>query len=242
MLILVIERSTRHPGWALFHDAICQLEAVADVEPSRMPDWLARLGEALAAAGVSLAQIDQFVAGLGPGSFSGTRAAVAALQGMALPGEKPLKGVSSAAALAFALLMERAANGLYTPVAVVGDARRDRLWCAVYALQQARLVALGPGRAGATVARTPTHDAADFTLTTWADLPCHLPPDTVVVTPDWDRIGTRLSSLLPADRIIAGARMPSAVDVGRLLLSDPTAAHTDPVPIYLHPAVAEVKA
>jgi len=236
MLTLVVERSTSRPGWALFRDAVCQLEKVTDVEPSRAPDWLARLGEALDAAGVSLAEIDRFAAGLGPGSFSGTRAAVAALQGMALPGGKPLVGVSSAAALAFAMLSQRKERGSHTPVAVVGDARRERLWCAVYALQGERLVVCN--WAGA---RPPTHTAVDFTLTTWADLPRHLPPETAVVSPDWERIGARLLSLLPASDLAAKPLTPAAADVGRLLLSDPAAAHADPLPIYLHPAVAEVR-
>jgi len=90
--------------------------------------------------------------------------------------------------------------------------------------------------------RPPTHDAADFVLATAADLPGCLPPDTVVVTPDWDRIGARLSSLLPVTQLVAGAHTPSAADVGRLLLSDPAAARAEPVPIYLHPAVAEARA
>jgi len=305
MLTLVVERSTRRPGWALFRDAACQLEAISDEEPSRTPDWLARLGAALDAAGVSLAEIDRFAAGVGPGSFSGIRAAVASLQGMALPGGKPLVGVSSAAALAFALLTERAARGValpsrvdeaaralraractspatvtatcpraerpgrlcdqhaippippgsHTPVAVVGDARRERLWCAVYVLRADGAAAgeTAPDTGAAppgwrlqslttTGVRPPAHNDADFVLTTWADLPGHLPPDTVVISPDWDRIGERLSSLLPATQVVAGVRMPSAADVGRLLLSDPEAAHTEPVPIYLHPAVAEARA
>ena len=236
MLTLVVERSTCRPGWALFRDAVCQLEDVADEEPSRTPAWLVRLNEALMAAGVTLAQIDRFATGLGPGSFSGTRASVAALQGMALPGGQPLVGVSSAAALAFALLNERAAAAIHTPVAVVGDARRERLWCAVYSLNETRLVI-----AAKTGTRPPTHDAADFTLTTWPDLPQHLPPGTLVVSPDWDRIGARLSTLLSAPQLMSSPHTPSAADVGRLLLSDPTAAHTDPLPIYLHPAVVEVR-
>ena len=260
MLTLVVERSTCRPGWALFRDDVCQLEAVSDQEPSREPDWVARLGAALEAAHIPLPQIDRFAAGLGPGSFSGTRAAVAALQGMALPGQKPLVGVSSAAALAFALLTARAAQHIHTPVAVIGDARRERLWCAVFTLptpgvaaavsaaettspdtgaatQKTQLLSLTP-----TGLRPPTHDAADFTLTPWTDLASHLPPDTLVVTPDWPRIGTRLSSLLPAHQILPGAHLPTAADVGRLLLSDPSAAHLEPMPIYLHPAVAEVRA
>ncbi|MEI8243875.1 MAG: tRNA (adenosine(37)-N6)-threonylcarbamoyltransferase complex dimerization subunit type 1 TsaB [bacterium] len=252
LLTLVIERSTCRPGWALFRDADCLLETISDEEPSRAPGWLARLGDALAKNHVSLAEVDRFAAGLGPGSFSGTRAAVAALQGMALPGGKPLTGVSSAAALAFDLLTARAARGLQTPMAVVGDARRERLWCAVYALEGPRLVVgsrkkscgnLPPVCADReTFATTPpAHDAADFTLTPWADLPQHLPPGAVVISPDWDRIGTRLSDVLPAAQLVAGVCMPTAAGVGRLLLADPASARAEPAPIYLHPAVAEVR-
>jgi len=236
MLTLVVERSTCRPSWALFRDAVCQLETISDEEPSRAPDWLLRLGAALEAAGISLAEIDRFATGLGPGSFSGTRASIAALQGMALPGGRPLVGVSSAAALAFAGLNEQAAKGLHTPVAVLGDARRERLWCVVCALHENRLVV-----SAKTGTRPPTHDAADFTLTTWADLSQCLPPGATVVTSDWDRIGQRLSTLLPAAQLLATLRTPSAADVGRLLLSDPSAAHTEPLPIYLHPAAAEVR-
>ncbi|MEI6212029.1 MAG: tRNA (adenosine(37)-N6)-threonylcarbamoyltransferase complex dimerization subunit type 1 TsaB [bacterium] len=237
MLTLVIERSTNRPGWALFREAVCQLESISDEEPSRAPDWLPRLGAALHAAGVSLADVDTFAAGLGPGSFSGTRAAVAALQGMALPDRKPLKGVSSAAALAFALLTERVSSGIHTPVAVLGDARRERLWCAVYTLQGKQLQACVAGSL-----RTPTHDTDDFSLTTWMELPNILPAGALVVTPDWERLGARLSALLPAANLVAQARTPTAAEVGRLLLSDPAAVRAAPIPIYLHPAVAEVRA
>lgn len=236
MLTLVVERSTCHPGWALFRDAACQIEAVSDEEPARAPDWLARLGAALDAAGVSCAEIACFAAGLGPGSFSGTRAAVAALQGLALPGKQPLKGVSSAAATAFALLCERAAGDTPATVAVIGDARRERLWCAVYALQGRQLRSCVSGSL-----RPPTHDADDFSLTTWSELPQHLPPGALVVSPDWDRLGARLAALLPASDLVAHQRTPTATEVGRLLLADPAAARTEPVPIYLHPAVAEVR-
>ncbi len=237
MLTLIIERSTRHAGWALFRDTTCQRATVTDTEPARAPAWLAELGTALDEAGVPLATIDRFVAGLGPGSFSGIRAAVAALQGMALPGGSPLLGVSSAAALAFALLTERAASGHHTPVAVVGDARRERLWCGSYTLIHGQL-------RSCTVAgvRPLTHDADDFHLTTVAELPSHLPPDTVVVTPDWQRLGTRLAAVLPAAQLLPTERLPTAQDVGQLFLSEPDAARKEPAPIYLHPAVAEVRA
>ena len=235
MLTLVVERSTRRPGWALFRDVACVLEMCADVEPSRAPGWLAELKAALDGANVSLADIDRFAVGLGPGSFSGTRAAVAALQGMALPGGRPLLGVNSAAALALRLLTARAAEGDTTPVAVVGDARRDRIWCAVFGAP--------PLMAWTRQGMRPlSHDAHDFALTTWADLPSCLPSDALIVSPDWDRIGARLTALFPAARLAAGDDTPTAADVGHLAISDPSATRSEPMPIYLHPAVVERKA
>jgi tRNA threonylcarbamoyl adenosine modification protein YeaZ len=237
MLTLSIERSTRHAGWSLCRDTTCLFATVTDTEPARAPAWLAELGAALDEAGVPLATIDRFVAGLGPGSFSGIRAAVAALQGMALPGGTPLLGVSSAAALAFTLLTERAASGHHTPVSVVGDARRERLWCGSYTLHHGQL-------RSCTVAgiRHLTHDADDFQLTTVAELPNHLPPGTWVVTPDWQRIGPRLAALLPAQQLLPAERLPTALDVSQLYLAEPDAARKEPVPIYLQPAVAEARA
>jgi tRNA threonylcarbamoyl adenosine modification protein YeaZ len=251
MFLLCVERSTSRPGWALFRDSDCILEALADEEPARTPDWLARLARACAGVDVPLDRIDRFAVGLGPGSFSGTRAAVSGLQGLSLPGNRPLLGVSSAAAQAYALLMERAAAGIHSPVAVVGDARRDRLWCAVFVLGPASGTGKGADSpdltnrpAGQLLAwtregpRAPTHDARDFSLTPWQDLPAHLPPGTQVSTPDWDRIGARLAESLPPGQLPKQSRRPTAADVGRLILADPLSAHAEPIPIYLHPAVA----
>jgi hypothetical protein len=112
------------------------------------------------------------------------------------------------------------------------------LWIATYALDPAhgRLTALFDG-----AFRPPTHDAADFSLVTWDALPAALPKNSRVLSPDWDRIGERLCACLPAERLVAETSLPTAADVGRLMLSDPTVARREPTPIYLHPAV-EVRA
>ena len=252
--MLAIERSTRRPGWALFRDADCVRQSDGGEDLARAPAWLARLGEAIAADGIPLASIDCLAIGLGPGSFSGIRAAIATGQGLALPGGCTLTGVSSAAALAWAERARREegrdlfhlsrkvgsraspATAGGEPVAVVGDARRNRLWCAIYARDPdtGRLCALTDGRL-----RTPTHTAEDFALVDWDGLAALIPADARVLSPDWDRIGDRLSAVIPADRLVAGVRVPTAADVGRLVLADPGAACLDPMPIYLQPAVAE---
>ena len=233
-MLLAFDRSSRRPGWALFRGNLCLLEQTADVEPSRTPDWLAHMGQAIEGAGVRLAEISRFVAGLGPGSFSGTRASVAALQGLALPGRRPLLGVASAAAAAFAVLRARAEHGLTTPVAVVGDAHRERLWCALYALRDGHLAVLASG-----VARPPTHASGDFVLATWEHLPAALPADAWIITPDHERIGERLCAAVGTGRLAGASCLPSAADVGRLFRAEPGAACFDPLPIYLHPAVAQ---
>ena len=140
--------------------------------------------------------------------------------------------MSSAAALAFAAA---STGNPAAPTAVVGDARRDRLWYAVYALDPAtsRLLVLTGGRP-----RFPAHTADDFSLTGWDDLARLLPPDARVLSPDWERLGAGLASRVPADRLATGPRFPTASDVARLVLADPAAARAEPVPIYLHPAVA----
>jgi tRNA threonylcarbamoyl adenosine modification protein YeaZ len=225
MRYLVVDRSTCRPGMAVFEGNKLILEQTWDGEPTRAPEWVAWTAETLAAHGLSVRDMDAFVSGLGPGSFSGIRACLSALQGMALPLGAPLFGVASAAAVALGH-----ADGA-EEVTVVGDARRNRLWCVSYRLA-AGGVKLSDGRA-------PTHTAADFTLVPVETLAQAVPAGTKILTSDWDRIQSVLSSTFAADRLVPHAVYPLAADVGRLALADPDARVSEPLPIYLHPAVAE---
>lgn len=172
-------------------------------------------------------ELASFVCGLGPGSFSGIRAALSMLQGMALPGGRPVYGVASAAALA----LEHATGA--DAVTVVGDARRNRLWCATYRTDaSAQRVCLMDGR-------VPAHTAADFQLVSAEALAQAVPDGTRIVTTDWERIGGLLTARFDDARLVRQAVYPSAEAVGRLALSDPSARVLEPLPIYLHPAVAE---
>jgi tRNA threonylcarbamoyl adenosine modification protein YeaZ len=227
MRYLVIDRSTGKPGMAVFDGCRLLFENQWDGEPTRTPEWIGELEQLLKNQRIDIQTLDGFVCGVGPGSFSGIRASLAALGGLALPGSKPVYGVASAAALALAQTQGAEC------VTVIGDARRDRLWCVTYRVDvAAQRVKLYDGS-------SPTHTAEDFQLVPVGELAKAVPASTRVVSSDWERLAAVLSATFEADRLESRAVFPMAADVGRLALSDPESRVFEPLPIYLHPAVAE---
>ncbi len=92
---------------------------------------LAMIDKALLQSGFEREQIECLVVGLGPGSYTGIRAAIAMAQGWQLasaPGELKLIGVGSAEGLA----AQAQAEALAGRVNVVIDAQRDEFYLAVY--------------------------------------------------------------------------------------------------------------
>lgn len=226
MRYLVIDRSTRCPSLAVFDDSAPVVEYVWQGEPTRSPEWLADVDRLLADRAISAESLSCFVCGLGPGSFSGIRACLAALSGLALPGGKPVYGVASAAALALGQL-ERGPL-----VTVVGDARRSRLWCVTYKMDAAtQKLRLADGR-------EPTHTAADFQLVPAEALFAAVPHGTCVVSSDWERLEPVLRSSFDASRLVQQALFPKAADLVSLALNSSSSRVLEPLPIYLHPAVA----
>jgi tRNA threonylcarbamoyladenosine biosynthesis protein TsaB len=79
---------------------------------------------------VSPAAVHQFAIGLGPGSFTGIRAGLAAVKGLALPRGQPILGLNS-----FDLLAATAAPHIprdCPQLCVLADARRDEIYYALY--------------------------------------------------------------------------------------------------------------
>lgn len=226
MRSLVIDRSSGRPSMAVFEGNERACEKVWDCEPTRAPAWLAELASLLADHGWDGASFDAFVCGLGPGSFSGIRACLSALQGLALPDGKPVYGVASAAALALGQ-----AEGAER-VTVVGDARRNRLWCITYEVRPADAQVRMPGGG------LPTHTAEDFQLVPSDALGRTVPDHTRIVSADWERLEPLLRATFAAERLVARTVFPVAADLGRLALALPASRVREPLPIYLHPAVA----
>jgi tRNA threonylcarbamoyladenosine biosynthesis protein TsaB len=86
----------------------------------------------------SLADVDLFVAARGPGSFTGLRLGLAAMEGFAAAHEKPGAGVSTLEALAWKSGIE---NALIAPVI---DARRGEVYGGLYRRNGETLVEVQP--------------------------------------------------------------------------------------------------
>ena len=97
----------------------------APAAPGHAETVLDRMKDVLSYGGFDLKDIDLFVYGRGPGTFTGVRIGLSTVKGVALACETPVIGISSLEALA--LSAER--TGL---VASLIDARRKELFAALY--------------------------------------------------------------------------------------------------------------
>jgi len=86
----------------------------------------------LGEAGITIADVDAFVFGRGPGAFTGVRTAVAVVQGLAFSHNKPVYGVSTLLAMAAGA---RRQHGVSQVMPVI-DARMGEVYVAGYCFVQ----------------------------------------------------------------------------------------------------------
>ena len=129
MITLAIDTSTPRGAVTLLHDEKPLAEGFFDraTPGQNLFDVAATLlsGHRLEAKDLGLLAI-----GLGPGSFTGIRSGIAAAKGLALPGKLPIKGVSSFDAVALAAVPKMPPD--CPQMCVLGDARRDEVYFALY--------------------------------------------------------------------------------------------------------------
>lgn len=207
MKILAIETSTEKGSVALLAGAAPVAQAVLPTRERHSAGIIPLLDDLLGRAGWALSELAAVGTGLGPGSFTGIRVGLAVARGLAFSLKIPLKGVSSFAALA------RGAGG-EGRIAVLDDARRGRVYCALYEKQGAVLSALRP--------------------------PSCLPADEAVRLVRGARLLTphreRLRAVLPAD-VALEESWPDACWVGRIagemMAADPSDESSSALPLYL---------
>jgi tRNA threonylcarbamoyl adenosine modification protein YeaZ len=150
--------------------------------------------------------VDLFAVGRGPGAFSGMRISFTVINTLAAPLKKPVYALNSGAALAARIGAEK--------TAVVGDARRNKVWAGVFC--------------GSEIEKP-------FELMELDNLKEFVPEGTLVVSPDQDR----LTELLANFQALEKPEFPTAGKLGELVFQRlEKGIESEPFePLYMHPPV-----
>ena len=137
MRILALETSTRRATVAIL-DGENTIASRRNEDPLAHAERIVPLvDEAVAESGYAKSSFDVIACGIGPGSFTGVRVALATAKGIALALDRPLIGIGSLHAMAAGL-----PNGSRAPLVVpVIDARKQEVFVAVYDEAGAELLA-----------------------------------------------------------------------------------------------------
>jgi tRNA threonylcarbamoyladenosine biosynthesis protein TsaB len=141
MRVLGIETATRRASVALWENGAAVAHLEAEQPMLHAERTLLLVDEAFQEAGWPKGSIDLLACGVGPGSFTGVRVAIATAKGIALGLDRPIVGVGSLEAMARAYLSPCAAT------ICMLDAKKGEIFLAAY----------GPG---AAVLVDPKHLAA----------------------------------------------------------------------------------
>jgi tRNA threonylcarbamoyl adenosine modification protein YeaZ len=137
MTILGVEFSAPERSVALRRDGVL---AEATEAGGRSSAVLGMIEKVLAETGAARGEIDTVVVGLGPGSYTGIRAAIALAQGWQLANGVKLLGIGSVEAI----VARAQAEHLTGRVSVVIDAQRNEFYLATHDLTAAGWTAVEP--------------------------------------------------------------------------------------------------
>ena len=129
VLILAVDTTTRAGSLAVVRDGVLLHEYRGEAtrtHAQRLPADLMRVCEA---AGVTIRDVDLFAVAAGPGSFTGLRIGIAAVQGLAMAWSRRVVPVSTLEALA------RTAPTQASRVSVWMDAQRGQVFAQVFDIQ-----------------------------------------------------------------------------------------------------------
>ena len=221
MIALAFELSTVRGSVAILDNGLVAASESWSETSVRGQHAFTILPDLLRRAGIGLEAVEVFIAGRGPGAYSGLRVAITAAQSLALPGARRVFATSSGEALA----REAAEKTGSSQVAVIGDARREQLWIGIF--ERAESV---PGM----------KVLQPWSLLRPAELASALPANVLLVSADWTRLLPKLGGL-DLSNVRTGGQdwYPTAEGVGRIALEKMFAGlESEPLsPIYMHPAV-----
>jgi len=140
MTILALEFSSSRRSVALAHETGPVLAEAVESTGGRGTNALGLIDQALAAARLPRQAIDVLAVGLGPGSYTGIRAALAVAQGWQLARNVKTLGISSTESLA----AQAQAEGLHGRVHLVMDAQRGEYYLARWEISDTERRSLSP--------------------------------------------------------------------------------------------------
>lgn len=204
MKIFAIELSSRFGSVALIENGNIVLEKSWEENFKNRQ----QLFDSIEELGVDWDTVDCFAVGRGPGAFSGMRIGFTVVNALAAPGGKPVYALNSGAALAAQIGVER--------IAVVGDARRNKVWAGVFCS---------------------TELEKEFQLMELAELKEFIPEGTLVVSPDHDRLVDLLADFQTVET--TESVFPTAGMLGKLVAQRlENGIASEPFePLYMHPPV-----
>lgn len=126
MHIVSIDSSTHLASIALAADDMIIAETLFRADKALSARLLPEMERMLASSGLTVGEIDLFACAVGPGSFTGVRAGVATIQGLALATGRPCVGFSTLALIAMNFPMAS------LPLCPLLDARKNEVYAALY--------------------------------------------------------------------------------------------------------------
>jgi tRNA threonylcarbamoyladenosine biosynthesis protein TsaB len=154
MTMLALEFSSDRRSVAVARDGVVLAEAVQHTE-SRATAAFALIEKVLADGKILREEIEMIAVGLGPGSYTGIRAAIALAQGWQLATGVKLLGLSSAEVIA----AQAQAEGFTGTASVVVDAQRNEFYVARYEISPSACREIEPLRI-AVLAEVQAREAA----------------------------------------------------------------------------------
>lgn len=134
MITLAIDTS-HHVAVGIARDGVPAGAFVVEDQRAHVEQLMPAVQSVCGDLGLTIADVDEFVVGMGPGPFTGLRVGIATAATLAYVGGKPLRRVCSLDVVALAL----ADDGMGEEFVVASDARRKELYWARYAADGTRL-------------------------------------------------------------------------------------------------------
>ena len=102
MILLALESSAELSSVAVWKDGNVLAHQIVESKFGHAERIIIQVEEAIKQAKIDLSEIDFFVGGRGPGSFTGIRTCLAAITGFSIASKKPFYGINGLSALGFA--------------------------------------------------------------------------------------------------------------------------------------------